>query len=212
MAFIPALRKFIPFAQTAHIKLFSTKRSLFSCKYFTCLTQSWPWYQKNEGKRKTFLLGIIKVCLPRKSCCSNTKYPIALSGRGSLRNLLLWMCWRASTLRDRAPNSSQAAAFLFPLPVPELESARQSLKCLPTHTIRASQAFFLPLSPFTSFLEGKQISLHFLLCTSPYWLQKPLWSHLSWQPCLFPISKWNVPLSTLEAQAHWGWHLRISCS
>lgn len=44
------------------------------------------------------------------------------------------------------------------------------------------------------------------------WWQKPLWSYLSWEPCLFHNSKQNIPLNTLEAQAQWGQHLRISCS
>lgn len=110
-----------------------------------------------------------KVCLKRAVAVTQNIL-LHPSGRGSLRNLLLRMCWHASILRATAQNLSQAAVFLFPLPVPELECARQSLKCLPMHTIRASQAFFLPLSPFISFLKEKQISLCFLLCTSPYFL------------------------------------------
>lgn len=113
------------------------------------------------------------------------------------------MCWCASTLRATAQNSSQAAEFLFSLLVPELECARQSLKCLPMHTIRASQAFFSATFPFYLLSWGKPnltllpplyISL-FLDCRSLYGLicldsrvfstilsEMSLWEHLRHSP------------------------------
>lgn len=143
----------------------------------THLTQSWPQYQNNKGETKSILLGIIKVCLPWKSCCSKTEYPTGVHQLSELK------------IHPRLQH----------LTSPELECGRQSLKCLPMHTVRASWAFFLLLSPFISFLERKQISLHLLLCIYLFFDSRNLYGFICLESHVFS--------TILSEMSHWI-HLR----